>query len=238
MARAPAGRTASRSTATALSRTRPTCLTATQTRSSSKKTPNPPLPNHRYHLLSTKRLFLVGLLRTPKRCFNFSILFRIFCDSVLSRFFCTDNDDSEKKKKSKKTHKKNVKKNLIKSGWLVGTKGHQMLSYCCRHPSRIIRPVASVLEMRCREYLRLFYILVVFMYVYTCIYPYASPLEYTIPFYKFVPLVRLCRLFFSLFFFLTCGTLILNIMCWLIQLKTRCQEHTKLRLIFLMSNAF
>lgn len=38
------------------------------------------------------------------------------------------------------------------------------------------------------------------MYVYMCIYPYASPLEYTIPFYKFVPLVRLCCLFFSLFF--------------------------------------
>lgn len=38
------------------------------------------------------------------------------------------------------------------------------------------------------------------MYVYMCIYPYGSPLEYTIPFYKFVPLVRLCCLFFSLFF--------------------------------------
>lgn len=33
-----------------------------------------------------------------------------------------------------------------------------------------IHPVASVLEMRCKEYLRLFYILVVFMYVYMCIY--------------------------------------------------------------------
>lgn len=33
-----------------------------------------------------------------------------------------------------------------------------------------IHPVASVLEMRCKEYLRLFYILVVFMYVYICVY--------------------------------------------------------------------
>lgn len=53
--------------------------------------------------------------------------------------------------------------------------------YCCHHVIILfyfyflfnlftIYPVASVLEMRCREYLRLFYILVVFMYVYKCVY--------------------------------------------------------------------
>lgn len=77
----------------------------------------------------------------------------------------------------------------------------------------------------------------VYVCVYMCIYPYASPLEYTIPFYKNVPYVRLCRPLFSLFF-PHLWILILTIMCWLIQLKTRCQEHTKLRLMFLMSNAF
>lgn len=56
-----------------------------------------------------------------------------------------------------------------------------MSMYCCRHAIIIIiiiliiiiltiHPVASVLEMRCREYLRLFDILVVFMYAYKCVY--------------------------------------------------------------------
>lgn len=78
----------------------------------------------------------------------------------------------------------------------------------------------------------------VYVCVYMCIYPYASPLEYTIPF-KNAPHVWLCRPLLSLLFVPPhLWILILTIMCWLIQLKTRCQEHTKLRLIFLMSNAF
>lgn len=90
-------------------------------------------------------------------------------------------------------------------GWLVETKGHQMLLYCCRHPSRIIRLVASVLEMRCREYLRLFYILVVFMYVYMCIYIHTH-LHLSTPFHSTRTfLLSDCRLLFS-FLFLTCGS--------------------------------
>lgn len=80
------------------------------------------------------------------------------------------------------------------------TKGHQMLLYCCRHPSRIIRLVASVLEMRCREYLRLFYILVVFMYVYMCIYIHTH-LHLSTPFHSTRTfLLSDCRLLFSFFF--------------------------------------
>ena len=61
---------------------------------------------------------------------------------------------------------------LIKKG---GWKLKKAIRCCCTvvvMPSSfsIIHPVASVLEMRCKEYLRLFYILVVFMYVYICVY--------------------------------------------------------------------
>lgn len=55
---------------------------------------------------------------------------------------------------------------LIKRGWKL-----KAVTCCCAVVVMplsfyIIHPVASVLGMRCKEYLRLFYILVVFMYVY------------------------------------------------------------------------
>lgn len=114
---------------------------------------------------------------------------------------------------------------LIKKrgGW--ETKGHQMLLYCCRHAIVIfftIHPVASVLEMRCKEYLRLFYILVVFMYVYICVYIHTH-LHLIMPFHfhwqNYPSHFRFCRPLFSFLLWI----LILSIMCWFIHLKTRCQ---------------
>lgn len=74
----------------------------------------------------------------------------------------------------------------------------------------------------------------VYVCVYMCIYPYTSPLEYTIPFYKNVVNDMPNFVVPSFLCFPHLWILILTIMCWLIQLQTRCQEHTKLRLIFLM----
>lgn len=82
----------------------------------------------------------------------FNINVQDFCGSmtVCFVFFCTANVD--------------------KRGWKL-----KAVRRCCTVvvtslSFSIIHPVASVLEMRCKEYLRLFYILVVFMYVYICVY--------------------------------------------------------------------
>lgn len=97
---------------------------------------------------------------------------------------------------------------LIKKNGGVETK--KAVRCCCTvvvMPSSfyIIRPVASVLEMRCKEYLRLFYILVVFMYVYICVYIHTH-LHLIMPFHfhwqKYPSHVRFCR---PLFFLFCCG---------------------------------
>lgn len=79
------------------------------------------------------------------------------------------------------------------------------------HFFKTIHPVASVLEMRCKEYLRLFYILVVFMYVYICVYIHTH-LHLFMPFHShgrsYPSHVRSCRPLSSF--------LLWSIMCWFI----------------------
>lgn len=102
-----------------------------------------------------ERLFLCMPFMDSKNAgYNnvFNINVQDFCGSmtVCFVFFCTANVD--------------------KRGWKL-----KAVRRCCTvvvtsSSFSIIHPVASVLEMRCKEYLRLFYILVVFMYVYICVY--------------------------------------------------------------------
>ena len=105
--------------------------------------------------LMKKLVYLYAFYGLQNAAYNnvFTINVQDFCGSmtVCFVFFCTANVDK-------------------KGGWK-----QKAVRCCCTvvvMPSSfyIIHPVASVLEMRCKEYLRLFYILVVFMYVYICVY--------------------------------------------------------------------
>ena len=110
---------------------------------------------------------------------------------------------------------------------------------CCLHPRLILSP-AGVLDMRCKEYLRLFCILVMFVcvcvcvcvciyiyiYKYLCIYPYASP--NSVPLFQFhcwkqsppVASYTVVRHFeFSPIGFIFYFIFIPSITCWTIQLK-------------------
>ena len=72
---------------------------------------------------------------------------------------------------------------LIKRG--VETKGRQMLLYCCRHAIVILYHPPSG-QCSGNEVQRVSQVILhsggVYVCVYMCIYPYASPLDYAIPF--------------------------------------------------------
>lgn len=164
-----AGPTASMSTATVWSRTLPVCLTATKTRTHHLQLSTSQPLNLNFFGLSSedvfigcpffkwKCLFLCMPFMDSKTLLTtmFSkLMFRIFVVRwlfVFCPFF--------------------VLLMLIKGG----VEKVKAIRCCCTvvvTPSSfsIIHPVASVLEMRCKEYLRLFYILVVFMCVYIYVY--------------------------------------------------------------------
>lgn len=75
--------------------------------------------------------------------------------------------------------------NVDKGGW--ETKGHQMLLYCCRHAMSFCffyHPPSG--QCSGNEVQRVSQVILhsggVYVCVYMCIYPYASPLDYAIPF--------------------------------------------------------
>lgn len=114
---------------------------------------------------------------------------------------------------------------LIKKKGGVETKGRQMLLYCCCHAIIILYHPPSG-QCSGNEVQRVSQVILhsggVYVCVYMCIYPYASPLDYAIPFSltKNIPLMSDSVV--PSFSFLL-WILILSIMCWFIQLKTRCQ---------------
>lgn len=96
----------------------------------------------------------------------FNINVQDFCGSmtVCFVFFCTANVDK-------------------KGGWKL--KGRQMLLYCCRHAIVILYHPPSG-QCSGNEVQRVSQVILhsggVYVCVYMCIYPYASPLDYAIPF--------------------------------------------------------
>ena len=114
--------------------------------------------------------------------------------------------------------------NVDKRGWKL--KARQTLLYCCCHAIIILYHPPSG-QCSGNEVQRVSQVILhsggVYVCVYMCIYPYASPLDYAIPF-------SLTKISFSYpvlsspLFSFQLWILILSIkMCWFIHLKTRCQ---------------
>lgn len=128
---------------------------------------------------------------------------------------------------------------LIKRG--VETKGCQMLLYCCRHAIVILYHPPSG-QCSGNEVQRVSQVILhsggVYVCVYMCIYPYASPLDYAIPFSLTKISLSCPILSSSLFFSAVAFDSEYNVLVHPPYGKMSVKEHTKLRLIFLMSNAF